>query len=102
MRRICIYHKDGRKIEVYDESDNPLDEFCTDLSKLLVFNNVTILKTSTSTTILRPSQIQSIHVSEVTTPEKEKIPESKVEISDNEMGLETEEPKIIEDTITDK
>ncbi len=104
MRKICIHQKGASKVEVFDESDIESDEFYSELTKLLLFNNISMLKTSSSTLLIRPSQIQSIHVSEVPESKEETIPESKDESSVDETSLETEKPKpkMVQDTITDK
>lgn len=64
MRKIKIYQRDSQQIELFDESDMNFDDYCKELSKLFNISNVSILKTSTQTFIVRPSQITGIVVEE--------------------------------------
>lgn len=91
MRKICLNNKDGNNVVVYDETDEPLEEYCNSLSKLLTYNNVSILTTSSSVVIIRPSQIQSIQVEDVDPKEQNTTPDVK-----------KKQNKIVQDIITDK
>lgn len=64
-RKIIITSDNTPNIELYDESNENFDQYCEKLSSILKEQNITILKTSDSTTILRPSKIVGIEVKEV-------------------------------------
>ena len=93
MRKICLNHKDGSKVVVFDESDVDIDEYCVSLSQIFTMSNVSILKTTGDNVILRPSCIQSILVQE----EKDIEP-----VVEETLPPPKEKTKIIEDVITDK
>jgi len=95
MRKICLDHCNGSKTIVYDESDVDFDEYCNSLSKLLIINNISLLQSTYSTAIVRPSQIQSILVQEVEAKDEE--PKIEKEIKDPLKGDQK-----IKDSITDK
>jgi len=94
MRKICL-DCNGSKTIVYDESDVDFNEYCTSLSKLLSMNNISLLQSTYSTVIVRPSQIQSILVQEV----EEKDEEPKIE---KEIENPLKKDQKIADFITDK
>lgn len=89
MRKITIYQKGVESVELFDDSTTDIDEYCVELSKLFQVNNVTILKTTSSTFLVRPSKLTGIQVEEVSEIVEEINPESE----------KTEE--IHEDIITD-
>lgn len=94
MRTITISQSDAENVVVLDESDEPLDQYCAQLSQLMKMGNIAILKTSSASVVLRPSKIVGIKVqegadSEVLTPPTTQPEECK------------EAPKIVEDIITD-
>ena len=64
MRKITIHQNDTENIEVFDDSDEPLDEYCGRLSELMKMGNVAILKTSSASVVLRPSKVVGIKVEE--------------------------------------
>lgn len=76
MRKIKVYLKGSPSVELFDESEVEMDDYCNELSQVFHMNNISIIKTSKSTFLSRPSQITGINVSEVTekepaTPEKQ-------------------------------
>jgi len=95
MRKITIYQQGSSNVEILDDSDLPLDEYCQELSRLFKMTNVSILKTSQSTFIGRPSQLTGIVVEDAQTEETQSIPKQE--------GIEIppEPEKIQEDIITD-
>jgi hypothetical protein len=96
MNRISISLKCGENISLLDEDDLKLDSLLEDLSTLFSINNVALLKTKTSSVIIRPSDISSIKVE----PEEvETIPVKPIEIKPPQK--KNPEIKIIEDIITD-
>lgn len=94
MRKITIYQQGSSNVEVFDDNDVPLDEYCNDLSKVFQMTNVTILKTSQSTFIGRPSQLTGIVVEDLETVEERVVPEKVIE-------LPLKKEQIEEDIITD-
>lgn len=82
MRKITICQKGASDVEIFDDSDEAIDEYCKKLSTMFQMANVAILKTSTSTFIARPSQLTGIVVEDLATdeeivvePEKEHVEE---------------------------
>ena len=97
MRMISIHQSDGSIIELLDDSDEPISRYCDKLSQLMKMGNIAILKTSSSSVVLRPSKISSIKVDDqnnmripVDPPEEILPPEPP-----------QEEPEKVEDIITD-
>jgi hypothetical protein len=64
MKKIKIYQKNSQPIELFDNSDVDMSEYCKDLSKVFQVSNVVILKTSEQTFIGRPSQLTGLIVEE--------------------------------------
>jgi len=62
MMKITIHQSESGDIEVYDDSDDSIDQCCDRLTELMKMGNIAILKTSTSHVVLRPSKIVSIRV----------------------------------------
>jgi hypothetical protein len=62
MRKITIHQNDTKNIEVLDDSNEPIDEYCTRLSELMKMGNIAILKTSSASVVLRPSKVVGIKV----------------------------------------
>ena len=94
MKKITIYQQGSSSVEILDDSDLPLDGYCQELSRLFQMSNISILKTSQSTFIGRPSQLTGIVVEDTETEVVKIIPET-----DNEIPPEKE--KTQEDIITD-
>lgn len=97
MRQITIYQSDAQKIEILDDSDKSIDQYCSRLSELMKMGNIAILETSTSSVILRPSKIIGITVKEInkgTSPQVKILPE-------NKKVKTKQKPEKIEDIITD-
>lgn len=63
MKIIKIFHG-GQPIELYDESDESLEDYIKSFPDLLTSNNVKILQTTSSILIIRPSKIYGILISE--------------------------------------
>ena len=65
MNRIAISLKTGETVRLLDDEDVPKDEILQRLSSLYSINNIAIIKTNTTSVIIRPSNIASIVVEEV-------------------------------------
>lgn len=92
MNRILISLKCGESLHLIDQEDIPTDQLLEQLSSLFSINSVSILKTKTTSVIIRPSDISSITVDPFEVKQKqieEKSPPSK------------DEPDEIEDIVTD-
>jgi len=76
MKRILIFQENTSVVEVYDDDDKELSEYSKQISQILENANVSILKTSTSSVILRPSKITSILVQPIEDPPVTDISES--------------------------
>lgn len=74
MRIITIHQNDNQNIKVFDDSDEPLDEYCNRLSELMKMGNVAILKTSSASVILRPSKVVGIKVEDGASSDIETLP----------------------------
>jgi hypothetical protein len=97
MNRILISLKYGENLSLIDEDELTQDQLLENLSTLFSINNVAILKTSTASVIIRPSDIASIQVEPILNkvidkPSKEVKPLPKPEPKKTE---------IVEDIITD-
>ena len=68
MKRILIFQENTSAVEVYDDDDTELGEYTKEVSQILENANVSILKTSTSSVVLRPSKITSILVQPMEDP----------------------------------
>jgi len=96
MRTITIHQNDTQNIEVFDDSDEPLDTYCNRLSELMKMGNIAILKTSSASVILRPSKVVGIKVEDSASSEIEILPNIPPEESKAEEVQEE-----IQDIITD-
>ena len=65
MKLITIFQDNGPKIIVEDNDDSDLRDYSKEISRLLEFSNISILHTSSSSIVIRPSKISSIHVEEI-------------------------------------
>ena len=104
MRKITINYEDAAPTVIFDNSNVERDQYCNELAGILKESNITILKTSKQTTILRPSKIIGIEIEE---QEENKIkptptPPKTRELTDNISIVKTKKPsKKNEDKITD-
>jgi hypothetical protein len=98
MRKITIYQKGSSNVEILDDSETNIDEYCHELSRLFQMANVSILKTSHSTFIGRPSQLTGIVVED---DQSEQQLEISPEPEDTESPVEEPAEEIQEDIITD-
>lgn len=88
MRKITICQRDSASIVVYDNNEDSIDEYTKELSNLMKMGSVSVLKTSESSVILRPSKVTGILVENINEVKNEEI-------------LEEKPLEINEDTITD-
>lgn len=65
MRKITICQQESDSIVVYDNSEDPIDEYSKKLSNLMKMGSISVLKTSESSVILRPSKITGIVVENI-------------------------------------
>lgn len=95
MRTITIHQSDTDNIVVLDDNDDPIDQYCAQLSELMKMGNISILKTSSAQVVLRPSKVVGIKVEEGAVTKSIIPPITQPE--------ETKEvaKKIVEDIITD-
>ena len=94
MKRIAISLKCGESVNLIDQEDMPNEQLLDQLSSLFSINSVSILKTKTTSVIIRPSDISSITVEDVEMSETE----VKEEIVSPPQKIESEQPV---DIITD-
>ena len=62
MKRIVIFQQNTPEVEIYDADESELVEYTNRLTQILENANVTVLETSESSAVLRPSKINSIVV----------------------------------------
>ncbi len=74
MRKITIHQNDTQNIEVLDDSNEPIDEYCNRLSDLMKMGNIAILRASSASVVLRPSKVVGIKVEDSATSETEILP----------------------------
>lgn len=94
MKRIAISLKCGESVNLIDQEDTPNEQLLEQLSSLFSINSVSILKTKTTSVIIRPSDISSIAVEDVEVSETE----VKEETNSPPQKIESEQPV---DIITD-
>lgn len=64
MKIITINSMNTAPIQVIDEDDKNIENYSSELSKLLESNNVSILHTTTCSVIIRPNIISNIVIEE--------------------------------------
>jgi len=85
MNRIIINLKCGESVVLTDQDKMPKDQLLETLSSLFSINSVSILKTKTTSVIIRPSDISSITVEDNKSVEKiEEIPSTPQEPHEEE------------------
>lgn len=99
MRKITICQKGTTDVEILDDSNEAIDEYCQKLSSMFQMSNVAILKTSTSTFIARPSQLTGIVVEDLTTDEEFVVKNEKEEIPVVEEKTEENPPEKVNDDV---
>ena len=88
MKKITVYQEGVEKIELIDEEDGDIEGFSRALSNVLKGSTVSIINTTGTALIIRPSRVISILIkdepkaSKVTSKEKKKAqkPKEKVDI----------------------
>jgi len=91
MNRILISLKCGESVSLMDKDETPKEQLLEQLSSLFSINSVSILKTKTTSVIIRPSDISSITVEKIDTELKE----------EKTSPLPKDEPEQTVDIITD-
>jgi hypothetical protein len=64
-KKVTIYQENNVPIELIDEDDRSIEDYSKSLTKFLTNTNISILKLSTSSLIIRPSKISSAVVEEM-------------------------------------
>lgn len=99
MRKLKIYQNNASVIELIDDSDEDLDLYCQELSKIFHMTNISILKTSKNIFIGRPSQLNSIVIEEIVNNDN---PDIKMEVAtEAKLKDETSKSEVKEDIIMD-
>jgi len=89
-KQITIIQENASPLVVDDRDDRDLQEYTTEMAKLLETNNVSIIHTSSCSVITRPNKVTSIIVRELPSPAddnrmeqmKQKVPEQVEESPD--------------------
>jgi len=63
MKIITIHFSNADPIVIEDKDDRDIEEYISELSKVLESNNIAILHTSSSSTLIRPNAITAVIVS---------------------------------------
>ena len=69
MKKIIIYNDESKELTLIDDDDTELTAYTKQVSKIMESTKVCILETSSGNTILKPSKINSIFVTELSLPE---------------------------------
>jgi hypothetical protein len=91
MKQLEIIGKQNQKLSLQDNDNTPIELYIRKLSEILTTKNIIILHTTSSSLLIRPSDIFSI---EVKTKEESNIPQDSPEIEEKKVELP-------EDMITD-
>ena len=83
MKEITIFQENIEPIILIDDDKSSIEEYSKELSKLLKFNNVSVLNTSSASILLKPKKIVSIEVKEILSKLQESVDD-----------VEKSEPKI--------
>jgi len=89
MKKIVIFHENVDKVELIDLDNKSLDTYVKELSSILELGNISILRTTSSSVILRPSKVVSILVEEIEETKDKEIEEVGKSI-DEEVDIITE------------
>jgi hypothetical protein len=76
-RKIVIYQENVEPIHLDDEDERNDEEYAKALSSFMSLNNISILHTSTTSLILRPSKINSIQITPDVKAAIKNIPKAK-------------------------
>lgn len=99
MKIITIYQDGGKRVVIEDNDNSNLEDYSKNISSLLEFSNISILHTTESTIILRPSKILSIQINERENIQIKDYKEDEYEESIEDKRVEEEKEEI--DIITD-
>jgi hypothetical protein len=94
MKTITIKTKYG-PIELLDDDNRPKDQIAEEISELLRATNITILKTSTASAVIRPSLVSGIVIqddAEIPTQESTPIVKTNNEKEPEELEQNVEDP----------
>ena len=69
MKKIIIYNDESKELILIDDDDTELTAYTKQVSKIMESTKVCILETSSGNTILKPSKINSIFITELPLPE---------------------------------
>ena len=77
MKRIVIFQQNTPAVEMYDDDESEVIEYTNRLTQILENANITVLETSDSSAVLRPSKINSILVYPIDPLPKDEQPQEK-------------------------
>ena len=101
-KQLTIFQENNVPITLIDEDDTILSEYANSLSNFMSLNNISILETSHSAVIARPSKITLILVDNIDVSENEEDKEEdkpKIRIPGKKIVVTKKKPKV--DIITD-
>lgn len=64
MKTINIYLTSGAEVKISEESKKPLDQYKNDLEGIFSSNNVCMIETDKTITLVRPSSVSAIKIEE--------------------------------------
>lgn len=101
MKSIEILYNNGKSFECVDDDDNNLDMYAKELSTLLDKFNITILHTTSSSIVIKPSEITSIKIKEIIEEKTPKINKDEELTPDKTIEIPIEIPIEEPDTLTE-
>lgn len=94
MKELVIFQEGAGAVIIYDDDNQEFHEYAKKLSSIFQSGSVSILTTSKSSLLIRPSKLVSIRISEIdlsTEPQEDVIGQIKEEV-----GQEPEEDVIMD------
>jgi hypothetical protein len=98
MKQILIEKKNGPPIILTDDDDTEISDYTKKCSELLELSNVSIIETSSSSAIIRPKEVTSIVISELSNEESGPV----IDSSKTKKSVEANTISDDEDYITDE
>jgi hypothetical protein len=98
-KKLTIYQENNPPITLIDDDESSLEDYSKSLSKFISLNNISILETSHSVLVTRPSKISSILVDNIDFSAKEEEKKLKISIPGKKKVVKKKKEQV--DIITD-
>jgi len=99
-KQLTIFQENNVPIIMIDEDERSLSEYAKELSSFMSLNNISILETTKSTAIIRPSKISSILIDNINISEYEEDKKPQIKTSGRKEPIKKKKQKKV-DIITD-